>query len=149
MIEYLQNNPWQLWASLALLCLIIELTSGDFFIICFAFGSVASMILSLFGAGWVAQVVTMAVVAVICLIFVRPTALRYIHRHDNDRPSNADALLGREGRVTEAIPPGGYGRVAIDGDDWKAETKAQYTIEVGQRVKVVGRESIIITVEQL
>ena len=76
-------------------------------------------------------------------------ALRYLHRNDPDRVSNADALIGREGRVSETIPEGGSGRVAIDGDDWKAVSADGMAIEKGEKVKVVGRESIIITVERV
>lgn len=36
--------------------------------------------------------------------------------------------------------------MAIDGDDWKAESADGQAIAAGERVKVVGRESIIIKV---
>ncbi|MDE6011596.1 MAG: NfeD family protein, partial [Prevotella sp.] len=55
-------------------------------------------------------------------------------------------LIGRKGRVTETICPGHYGRVAIDGDDWKAESAGQEELPVGTQVQVVSRESIILTV---
>ena len=35
MIEYFASNLWQAWAIMALICLILELTSGDFFFCCF------------------------------------------------------------------------------------------------------------------
>lgn len=39
MIEYFSQNLWQVWAIIAVLCLILELFSGDFFILCFAIGA--------------------------------------------------------------------------------------------------------------
>ena len=36
MIEYLAQHLWQMWAVVAVICLILELTAGDFFIICFS-----------------------------------------------------------------------------------------------------------------
>ena len=42
---------------------------------------------------------------------------------------------------------GGYGRVKLDGDDWKAESDAVNDIPVGARVRIIGRESIIVKVE--
>ena len=36
MIDYIMQNLWQMWAVVAVICLILELTAGDFFIICFA-----------------------------------------------------------------------------------------------------------------
>ena len=80
------------------------------------------------------------------IYFVRPTMLRRLHRNEDCRVSNADALMGREGRVSESIEEGGYGRVAIDGDDWKALSQDGEAIEKDTNVKVISRDSIIITV---
>lgn len=44
MADYIMNNVWQVWAIAAVICLILELSSGDFFIICFSIGAVASAI---------------------------------------------------------------------------------------------------------
>ena len=60
--------------------------------------------------------------------------------------SNADAIIGRTGEVTEAIKAGGYGRVKLDGDDWKAQSDCAADLEIGTKVRIVGRESIIIKV---
>ena len=48
--------------------------------------------------------------------------------------------------MTETIQEKGFGRVAIDGDDWKAVSADETEIPIGTRVKVVNRESIIISV---
>ena len=83
------------------------------------------------------------------VIFVRPVALRYLHKNDPNRVSNADALLGRTGKVTEVIQAGGNGYVKIDGDLWKAVSKSDSDIPADTTVRVIGRESTIITVETL
>jgi membrane protein implicated in regulation of membrane protease activity len=74
-------------------------------------------------------------------------ALRYLHKNEPNKPSNADALMGRTGRVTEEIKAGASGYVQIDGDLWKAVSNSD--IAVGTTVRVIGRESTILTVEQL
>jgi membrane protein implicated in regulation of membrane protease activity len=56
-------------------------------------------------------------------------------------------MVGKEGRVSEDIIAGGYGRVAIDGDDWKARSIDGSAIAQGARVRVVKMDSIIATVE--
>ena len=63
--------------------------------------------------------------------------------------SNADALLERQGRVVETVKANGFGRVQIDGDIWKAVTNESTDIPEGTNVRVIGRESTIITVESL
>ena len=148
MIEYLAANMWQVWAVVAVLGLILELSSGDFFIICFAIGACGSAIVSPFANIYV-QLAVFIVVTALSIFQIRPFALRYLHKADEERVSNADALLGQHGVVSETIKAGGYGRVAIGGDDWKAVSLEDSDIPVGTRVKVIGRESIIITVERI
>ena len=147
MIEYFLANMWQIWAVVALLCLILELSSGDFFIICFSIGAVFAIVAAIPGLSIYWQIFIFAVFSLLSVLFIRPVALRWLHKNDPNKPSNADALLGRTGRVTEAIKTGATGYVQIDGDLWRAVSQSD--IAVGTTVRVVGRESTIITVEPL
>ena len=148
MIEYFLANMWQLWAVVAIVCLILELSSGDFFIICFSIGAVFAVISAALGLSVYWQIALFAAFSAIAIFTVRPVALRYLHKNEPNKPSNADALLGRTGKVTEAITVGGNGYVQIDGDLWKAVTSGT-DIPVGTTVRVVGRESTIVSVETL
>lgn len=148
MIEYFAANLWQMWALLSIVCLILELTNGDFYVMCFAIGAAFTSIASAIGLGFYGQLLVFALSSVLCIFFVRPFALKYLHVNRKERLSNADALIGRIGRVSETVTEGGYGRVAIDGDDWKAVSADGSSLPLGQNVRVVGRESIIITVEK-
>lgn len=148
MIDYFAANLWQLWVLVTVVCLILELTSGDLFILCFSIGALVTSVLSAFGLGFYGQLAVFVVASVLSLLFVRPSLVKRLHGRKKERLSNADALIGRIGRVSEAIEQGGYGRVAIDGDDWKAVSSDGTYVPMGQNVRVVGRESIIITVEK-
>ncbi len=145
MIDFLLSHLWQSWTTLCVICLILELSSGDFFIMCFAIGALCAAIASTL-VGGIAQIIIFAVASVLCLAFVRPFALRYLHRANNDRASNSDAIIGRTGRVSETIEAQAYGRVAIDGDDWKAQSEDGDQIEKGALVVVKSINSTIITV---
>ena len=147
MIDYFLQNMWQIWAVIAIICLILELSSGDFFIICFSIGAVFAIISAVLGLNVYWQIFIFAIFSLLSVIFVRPVALRYLHKNEPNKPTNADALIGRTGRVTEAISVGGNGYVQIDGDLWKAVSNAN--IPVGTTVRVIGRESTIITVETM
>lgn len=146
MVDYLLSNTWQLWVAFSILCLILELTAGDFFILCFSIGSVFAAISAAVGLNMYVQLVVFAVFTLISLFWVRPFAKRYLHKDGDIRVSNADALIGRQGRVVETVKAKGYGRVKIDGDIWKAVTNGAADIPEGENVTVVGRESTIITV---
>ena len=149
MIEYFLQNMWQVWGIIAILCLILELSSGDFFIICFSIGAVFAIISAVIGLNVYWQIFIFAIFSLLSVMFVRPVALRYLHKNEPNKPSNADALLGRTGRVTEAIKAGGNGYVQIDGDLWKAVTNETNDIPEGTNVRVISRESTIITVETI
>ena len=149
MIEYFLANMWQVWGIIAVLCLILELSSGDFFIICFSIGAVFAVVGAALGLGIYWQIFIFAIFSLASVLFVRPVALRWLHKNEPNKRSNADALLGRTGRVTETIQAGGNGYVQIDGDMWKAVSSSTIDIPEGTTVRVIGRESTIITVEQL
>lgn len=148
MIEYFSSNIWLVWLLVSFVCMLLELTSGDLYILCFAVGALFSALASALGLNWIWQVLFLAFFALISIFFLRPLALRWLHRSDVERPSNADAIIGRVGVVSQQIEKGGYGRVALDGDDWKAVSKDGESIAQGRRVRITGRESIIITVEE-
>lgn len=147
MIEYFSQNLWQMWMLIGVLCLIIELTSGDLFVICFAVGGFMATLATFFSQNIYVQSVLFVVISLLCIFYVRPFAYKYLHKHDPNKASNADALMGRIGTVSEAIEKDGFGRVAIDGDDWKAISANNQYISKGMKVKVIGRDSIILTVE--
>ena len=147
MIEYIAQHWWQLWAVVAVVCLILEMMAGDFFIICFSIGSLFAALVAAMGGGIYLQLTAFAIFTLVCLFWLRPFAKRYLHRGEDVRISNADALLGRKGRVVETVKAGGYGRVQIDGDVWKAVTTGERDIPEGTTVIVTDRASTIITVE--
>ena len=149
MIEYFALHLWQIWAILAVICLILELTAGDFFIICFSIGAVFACLTDALGGGIVLQLSVFAIFTLASLFFVRPFACRFLHKGESNRVSNADALLGRKGRVVETVKADSFGRVQIDGDVWKAVTNETADIPEGSNVRVISRESTIITVETI
>ena len=148
MTDYISANMWQLWGILAVVCLVLELFTGGFFIICFAVGAAFALLASFIGGIYV-QLGTFVLFSAVSIFLVRPFAVRYLHRNEDRRVSNADAIIGRVGTVSQSIVEGGYGRVAIDGDDWKAESENHEGIAEGSKVEVVGRESIIIKVKKV
>ena len=149
MIDFFTSNLWLIWVIISILCLILELSSGDFFLLCFAIGSAVTAIVTGCGANLTVQIITFAVVSALSLLLVRPALIKKLHKPHRERLSNAEAMIGQQGRVSEPIEAGGYGRVAIDGDDWKAKSVDGSAIDKDTRVRVVKMESIILTVEPI
>lgn len=149
MIEYFSYNIWLLWTIVALVCLIIELGSGDFFVTCFAIGAGCGVVASLCGTPFWLQVVVFAACSVLSILFIRPKIINRLHATGHERQSNADALIGRVGTVIEAIPEGSSGYVKVDGDEWKAVTDDGSALKKGAKARIKSMKSIIVTVEEV
>ncbi|MBO7052329.1 MAG: NfeD family protein [Prevotella sp.] len=145
MLTFFSTNLWLLWLIVSLTCLVIELSSGDFYFICFSLGALVSIIFAACDAPFIAQLLSWVIASVLCLVFVRPSLVKRLHNR-KERKSNADALIGRSGKVTTTIPADGYGYVQIDGDQWRSLSADGTEIPVGTIVSVVSRDSIILTV---
>ena len=90
-----------------------------------------------------------SVVSMLAFIFLRPVVIRFFDKKSKDVKTNADALVGRKGVVSECIDAENHtGRVAIDGDDWKAVSEDGSVIEKGAYVEIVKLDSIIVTVKK-
>ena len=103
MIQYFTSNLWLIWVIISIVCLILELSSGDFFILCFAIGAAASAIFAGCGASLTVQIIVFAVVSALSLLLVRPTLLKKLHKPQRERLSNAEAMIGQVGRISEPV----------------------------------------------
>lgn len=149
MIEYFTTNLWTIWLSISIICMIIEVNSGDFYVTCFAIGAIGSMIASLFPIPLWAQVLIWAVCTILSIYFIRPSLVRKFHGKEQERTSNADALIGRQGFVIEEIKADGHGYIKIDGDEWRSVSENGECIKVGEKVEIISKESIVMTVRRI
>ena len=96
------------------------------------------------------QLIVFAAASLLAFFFLRPVFLKLLDRKAKDVKTNADAIIGRTAIVSETIDASQHtGRVAIDGDDWKAVSSDGSVIEKGQTVEIISRDSIILTVNPL
>lgn len=143
-------SVWHIWAIVALLCVILEIFTAGFAVMCFSFGAAAAAICAACDLDLVWQLVAFSVVTALAFVFVRPFVLKHLTKPKDEVKTNSDAIIGRVARVSEKIDDAANtGRVAIDGDDWKAVSQDGEVLEVGTQVRIVSRESIILTVKSL
>ena len=142
-------QAYYIWLIVAIILVIVEILTAGFGVICFAIGAAFSALVSALGGNLTWQVVVFVVVSLLAFIFLRPVVIRFLDRKSKDVKTNADALIGRMGVVSERIDAEQHtGRVAIDGDDWKAVSEDRSVIEKGTNVEIVKLDSIIVTVKQ-
>lgn len=141
---------WHIWIIAALLFFVIEIFTSDFSIICLSFGCIGGAIGAACDIELKYQLLLFAIATFIAFILIRPLLKRVLARKGGDVATNADALIGRTAIVSEDIDPATrQGRVAVDGDDWKAVSQDNQPIAKGEQVEIISRESIILTVKKL
>ena len=142
---------WQIWLLVAAVFVVIEICTSGFAVACFSVGCVFGAILAACDLSLTWQVVAFAVGTFLAFVFIRPFVMKYLDKKTNDSgvKTNMDNIIGKTAVVTERIEEGGYGRVKIDGDDWKAQSKDGTAIEVGEKVIIEYYESIVLTVKKL
>lgn len=141
---------YQYWLIAAIVLVIVEICTAAFGSICFAVGAGFSALVAGLGGSFVWQIIVFAAVSLLTFIFLRPMAIRWLDSKSKDVKTNVDALIGRKGIVSERIDATQHtGRVAVDGDDWKAVSLDNDVIDKGASVEIVNRDSLILTVKRL
>jgi membrane protein implicated in regulation of membrane protease activity len=135
-----------LWLVLAVLCGVIEIATPTFGYILAAAGALLSCVAAAMGYGLAVQLAVFGVSTALMLVFLRPHIVRKLGASPGV-PSRTEKLVGRVGRVTEAIDPvSGSGRVLVDGHDWAAA--ADEALAAGVEVKVEGADGIRLRVRR-
>ena len=141
---------YQIWLIVAIILVILEIATAGFGVICFAIGAGFAALVAGLGGSATWQIVIFAAISLLTFIFLRPVVIRFLEKRSKDVKTNAEAIVGRKGIVSERIDAAQHtGRVAIDGDDWKAVSEDGSVIEKGQTVEIVKLDSIILTVKSI
>jgi membrane protein implicated in regulation of membrane protease activity len=136
------------WLIAAIVLVIIEICTAGFGALCFALGAAFSALVSGLGGSFTWQILVFVVVSLLTFIFLRPVVVRFLDKKSKDVKTNAEAIIGRKGIVSERVDASQHtGRVAIDGDDWKAVSEDGSVIEKGTDVVIIKLDSIIVTVK--
>lgn len=125
---------WWMWILAALVCGIVEVMAVSFVFLMLAIGALAAGIAGALGASLAVQMIIFVVVAVALLFVVRPFLKGRVERSTPDVRTNADALIGRTGYVTEIVGERN-GRIQFSGGEWSARTEGP-SIPVGVEVRV-------------
>ncbi len=132
---------WHWWAGLGLVLLIAEIFVPGFFLLCLGIGCAGGSLAAALGAGAPLQLISFSAVSLAAFLTIRPVLMKRLWTGSNVR-TNVDALIGRRARVTQDFEPAlRLGRVAVDGDDWRAECSTDRPLRVGDLVSIVRVES--------
>ena len=144
-------DAWSIWLIVAFAFFLLEIFTNGIAVICFSFGALAAALVAGLGGNVTWQVIIFAAVSLLSLVFIRPILVKLFYKGGkNEVKTNADALIGRIGIVTEEIDNDkNTGRVRVDGDYWKAVSSTSEVISQDSKVKILKLDSIIVTVEKV
>lgn len=131
-------DPWFFWLVGGFVLLLLELLFSGFVLICFAAAAFVVALLSLLPVGIDAQLAGFAAATVVSFVTVRPFFLRHMKPKDGHVETNAAALAGMNGIVTEAVnPDANSGRVRVRGEEWSAVTEDGAALPTGCKVGIM------------
>lgn len=132
---------WHWWAGLAIVLLIAEIFVPGFFLFCLSVGCAAASVSAALGMGAVVQLIAFSLFSLLAFFTLRPLLMKRMWKENGVR-TNTDALVGQRGRVTQDFEPGlRLGRVAVSGDDWRAESTTDRALRMGDLIEVVRVDS--------
>ena len=120
----LAENWWALWLTVFLVFAVVEMITLDLFFIMLGGGALAGLVAAFAGADLGLQIVVFCVVSLLMIAFVRPVALKHLHKGPADQRTNVDRLIGESGLVMEPVSATG-GLVKIGGDVWSARSETR------------------------
>jgi membrane protein implicated in regulation of membrane protease activity len=144
--DWLGDNPWALWLTLAVLLGVAEIISLDLVLIMVAIGALAAAGVAVFAPDlWWLQTLIAVGVSVGMLILARPTLMEKVRQAPGYR-SSTDKLVGSTGVATTEITADS-GEVKIDGLIWTARVHTPDTvIEKGAEIEVYEIDGAIAVV---
>lgn len=135
------------WLVLVIGFVVLEAATVQLMCIWFAAGALAAMIVSILGGALWLQVLVFFTVSIVLLALLWPLARK--HLKAKIVATNTDALIGRNGLVTEQIDGFENGRVKLGDVTWSARSETGETIPTGTQVKVLKIQGTKVFVEEV
>jgi len=143
-------ETWHIWIIIAILLFIVEIFAPTFLAACLGIGCISAAIFTYFDFGFKIQLIAFSIGTLVSFFGIRPFMLKYALHRKNDVKTNVDAIIGKIGTVTEEVDNSkNHGRIAVYGDDWRAESEDDEIIKVGEKAKVLKINSTILIVKRL
>jgi membrane protein implicated in regulation of membrane protease activity len=135
MVEWVGDNLWVLWLTLAVVFAVVEVLILDLVFLMLAAGAAAALATALAGGEAWLQIVMFSGVSLLMLAAVRPTALRSLTKGSPDQLTNVDTLPGRTAVVLQDASAS-TGLAKVDGETWTARSATGAVIPAGTEVEI-------------
>ena len=133
-----------IWIMMAIIFIILELATNTFVLLWLSIGSIAGAILNYFGFDIYVQFIAFVVASLILILSTRKFANKIAP--ESEKKTTAKRLIGKAAKVLRQIDENTF-VVSVSGEEWSAHTND--SIDVGDTVKVIGIDSIILIIEKV
>lgn len=131
-------SPTMIWSIILILCVIAEIITAALVSLWFVFGALAALIISFFVKSLMIQIVVFVVISVLTLIILKPMASKALR--GNIVATNVDRIIGQHAIVTQTIDADTIGEVKLKSHYWRAVSRDNDTINIGEYVEILAIE---------
>jgi membrane protein implicated in regulation of membrane protease activity len=144
--DWLGDNSWAIWLSLAFLLGVAEIMSLDLVLIMLAVGALAGAAVAVIAPSlWWLQILVASGISIMMLLLLRPTLLAKVRNMPGYR-SSADKMVGSTGVAISQIDKSG-GEIKVDGQSWSARPySSDVVIDQGTEIEVYEIDGVIAVV---
>ncbi len=137
----------QIWIAVIIIAVILEIITVDLVSIWFGAGALGALIAYLLGATQEIQIITCLAITIICLIFTRPLAKKYMKT--NTVRTNYDRIIGKQAVVISPISPNQKGEVKVLSAIWSAVDVDNGSLAKNEFCEVIAIEGAHVIVRKL
>ncbi len=136
-----------IWIAITIVSIIFEILTIDLVGVWFAVGGLSALLALMLGLPQSIQIILFIAVSVICIIFTRPIAKKYMKT--NTVRTNYDRIIGKHGIVERTISPNQKGEVRVMSTSWSAIEVNNGSIEIGQTCEILAIEGAHVIVKKI
>lgn len=136
------SKPEIIWFFIGLVLALLEFGIPGLIILFFGIGAWATALsCMLFDIGLNSQLIIFIVSSLLSILLLRKSLKKMFFKEDPDKEETlADEFVGQTAVVEEEISVEKPGKVSFKGAEWQAMSDQK--LKAGQRVEIVGKESI-------
>jgi membrane protein implicated in regulation of membrane protease activity len=151
MVEFLASMPFWYWFVLAVILLIVEISTGTTYFLWPAAAATVAGFADLWplDGQWRLQLLIFAVITVVLTVFATPKLKPWLHESQKDHPNlneRGAQKIGARVKVEEAFASG-RGRVRFADSVWAAQSEKGENFALGAEVEIVRVEGAMLFVK--
>ena len=136
-MEFLTNAPtWQIFISIGLVLLILEVFVSGFVLLPLGLGFILAAYFTSLVDSLNAQLIILAAFELV-VIYLFTKYLKPKLNEGNNSSSNVDSMIGKEVLVIKEILPNEKGYIKLYGDEWAAVSDHNEEIPKGSKVQII------------